>query len=41
MVHMQIISINVSLMGTFLRNIQVTCEHAQLKGGEKDPIELV
>ena len=26
--------------GTFLRNIQVTYEHAQLKGGEKDPYRV-
>ncbi|MBK3956940.1 YojF family protein [Staphylococcus haemolyticus] len=26
--------------GTFLRNIQVTCEHAQLKGGAKDPYRV-
>lgn len=26
--------------GTFLRNIQVTYEHAQLKGGNKDPYRV-
>lgn len=26
--------------GTFLRNIQVTFEHAQLKGGNKDPYRV-
>lgn len=26
--------------GTFLRNIQVTYEHAQLKGGNKDPFRV-
>ncbi|TRM02222.1 DUF1806 family protein [Staphylococcus hominis] len=26
--------------GTFLRNIQVTYEHAQLKGGDKDPFRV-
>ena len=26
--------------GTFLRNIQVTFEHAQLKGGDKDPYRI-
>lgn len=26
--------------GTFLRNIQITFEHAQLKGGEKDPYRV-
>nr|WP_279390497.1 MULTISPECIES: YojF family protein [unclassified Staphylococcus] len=26
--------------GTFLRNIQVTYEHAQLKGGDKDPYRV-
>ncbi|AXV43136.1 MULTISPECIES: YojF family protein [Staphylococcus] len=26
--------------GTFLRNIQVTYEHAQLKGGDKDPYRI-
>ncbi|MCE4959805.1 MULTISPECIES: YojF family protein [Staphylococcus] len=26
--------------GTFLRNIQVTYEHAQLKGGAKDPFRV-
>ncbi|WP_436854926.1 YojF family protein [Staphylococcus caeli] len=26
--------------GTFLRNIQVTFEHAQLKGGNKDPFRV-
>ncbi|MBO1199252.1 YojF family protein [Staphylococcus simiae] len=26
--------------GTFLRNIQVTFEHAQLKGGNKDPYRI-
>ncbi|WP_178377509.1 MULTISPECIES: YojF family protein [Staphylococcus] len=26
--------------GTFLRNIQITYEHAQLKGGEKDPYRV-
>ncbi|WP_169712245.1 YojF family protein [Staphylococcus muscae] len=26
--------------GTFLRNIQVTFQHAQLKGGDKDPFRI-
>ncbi|WP_182474504.1 YojF family protein [Staphylococcus devriesei] len=26
--------------GTFLRNIQVTYEHAQIKGGDKDPYRV-
>lgn len=26
--------------GTFLRNIQVTYQHAQLKGGDKDPFRV-
>ncbi|WP_204180510.1 MULTISPECIES: YojF family protein [unclassified Staphylococcus] len=26
--------------GTFLRNIQITFEHAQLKGGNKDPYRV-
>ena len=40
MVHMQIISINVCLIWYVLRNIQVTYEHAQLKGGDKDPFRV-
>ena len=39
MVHMQIISINV-FNAYVLRNIQVTYEHAQLKGGDKDPFRV-
>ena len=40
MVLMQIISINVYLTLVFLRNIVVTFEHAQLKGGDKDPYRV-
>ncbi len=37
---MRTISINVFLCCTFLRNIQVTYTHAQLKGGNKEPYRI-